>query len=89
MAVPGPTWRTWLGDAGAKDVSCARPGIPWHYGELTHTWVTTDRQVAVNGDVCVISKTHALEPFELPAMDQAGFWTEAIFVAERASYCTR
>jgi hypothetical protein len=54
-----------------------------------HRHICADRQVAVNGDVCVISKTHALEPFELPAMDQAGFWTEAIFVAERASYCTR
>ena len=38
-------------------------------GELTHTWVTTDPQVAVNGYVCVISKTRAVEPFELPGAD--------------------
>jgi hypothetical protein len=34
-------------------------------GELAHTWVTTDPEVAVFGYVCVISKQHAVEPFDL------------------------
>ena len=34
-------------------------------GELAHTWVTTDPEVAIFGYVCVISKSHASEPFHL------------------------
>jgi diadenosine tetraphosphate (Ap4A) HIT family hydrolase len=49
--------------------------------DLTHTWVTTDPEVAIFGYVCVISKVHAVEPFDLP--DQgAAFWQEAMAVAQ-------
>ena len=49
--------------------------------DLNHTWVTTDPEVAIFGYVCVISKVHAVEPFDLP--DQgAAFWQEAMAVAQ-------
>jgi diadenosine tetraphosphate (Ap4A) HIT family hydrolase len=54
-------------------------------GGLAHTWVTTDPEVAVFGYVCVISKSHAVEPFDLPTTDQATFWREAMAVARALS----
>jgi diadenosine tetraphosphate (Ap4A) HIT family hydrolase len=49
--------------------------------DLKRTWVTTDPEVAIFGYVCVISKVHAVEPFDLP--DQgAAFWQEAMAVAQ-------
>lgn len=52
-------------------------------GELENTWITTDPEVAVRGYVCVISKHHAVEPFDLPGADQAAFWSDAMEVARR------
>ncbi len=49
--------------------------------ELDHTWVTTDPEVAVFGYVCVISKVHVVEPFDLPDQGSA-FWQEAMAVAQ-------
>jgi diadenosine tetraphosphate (Ap4A) HIT family hydrolase len=49
--------------------------------EFPNTWVTTDPQVAGFGYVCVISKTHVVEPFELAGHGSA-FWCEAMAVAE-------
>jgi diadenosine tetraphosphate (Ap4A) HIT family hydrolase len=54
-------------------------------GELAHTWVTTDPAVAIFGYVCVISKSHAVEPFDLSGADQATFWREAMAVARALS----
>jgi diadenosine tetraphosphate (Ap4A) HIT family hydrolase len=48
--------------------------------QLEHTWVTTDPEVAIFGYVCVISKVHAVEPFEL-ADAGAAFWKDAMAVA--------
>jgi len=49
--------------------------------DLDHTWVTTDPEVAIFGYVCVISKVHAVEPFDLPD-EGAAFWLEAMAVAQ-------
>ena len=54
-------------------------------GGLAHIWVTTDPEVAVFGYVCVISKLHAVEPFDLSIADQATFWREAMAVARAVS----
>jgi hypothetical protein len=63
-----------IGTAKLTDLTARRGPAPNHVhgrasfgiiGELTHTWVTTDPDVAVNGYVCVILKTRAVEPFEL------------------------
>jgi len=58
-------------------------------GGLAHTWVTTDPEVAIFGYVCVISKSHAVEPFDLPSADQATFWREAMAVARALSRALR
>jgi len=48
--------------------------------ELEHTWIITDPEVAIFGYVCVISKIHAVGPFDM--VDQGvTFWKEAMTVA--------
>ena len=49
--------------------------------DLKQTWVTTDPEVAIFGYVCVISKIHVVEPFDLPDTG-VGFWQEAMAVAQ-------
>ena len=49
--------------------------------DLNQTWVTTDPEVAIFGYVCVISKLHVVEPFDLPDHGVA-FWQEAMAVAK-------
>lgn len=54
--------------------------------ELDHTWVTTDPEVAIFGYVCVISKVHAVEPFDLSRNAQVEFWFEVLAVARALSH---
>ena len=49
--------------------------------DLSQTWVTTDPEVAIFGYVCVISKIHVIEPFDLPDHGVA-FWQEAMDIAK-------
>jgi hypothetical protein len=49
--------------------------------DLNQTWVTTDPEVAVFGYVCVISKVHVIEPFDLPDHGVA-FWQEAMGITQ-------
>jgi diadenosine tetraphosphate (Ap4A) HIT family hydrolase len=49
--------------------------------EFAHTWVTTDPDVAIFGYVCVISKLHAVEPFDLSDAERSAFWQEAMAVS--------
>jgi diadenosine tetraphosphate (Ap4A) HIT family hydrolase len=58
-------------------------------GELSHTWITTDPDVAIYGYVCVISKIHAVEPFELSDDDQIAFWRESMLVARQLNELVR
>jgi diadenosine tetraphosphate (Ap4A) HIT family hydrolase len=55
-------------------------------GELAHTWVTTDPEVAIFGYVCVISKRHAVEPFHLSDAEQMQFFREAMAVSQALSH---
>jgi hypothetical protein len=66
-------------------VVCTSGRPYWIVGGLVHTWVTTDPEVAVFGYVCVISKLHAVEPFDLSTAEQAAFWREAMAVARAVS----
>jgi diadenosine tetraphosphate (Ap4A) HIT family hydrolase len=43
--------------------------------------VTTDPEVAIFGYVCVISKLHAVEPFDLSDTERSAFWQEAMAIA--------
>ena len=49
------------------------------------TWVTAGREAPLPGYACVVSKRHVVEPFELPALDLAAFWTEAMLTARALS----
>jgi diadenosine tetraphosphate (Ap4A) HIT family hydrolase len=44
-------------------------------------WTTASARAALPGYVCVVSKTHAVEPFDLPDDEQAAFWLEVSAVA--------
>jgi diadenosine tetraphosphate (Ap4A) HIT family hydrolase len=60
---------------------CAR-GEPLDViAEYDTVWVTAGPKAPLPAYVCVVSKEHAVEPFELPAAMQAGFWLEAMLVA--------
>lgn len=41
--------------------------------------------VPIPGYVCVTSKKHAVEPFDLAAEDQRLFWTDAMLIAQGVS----
>jgi len=49
--------------------------------ESVSTWVTAAREAQLPGYVCVVSKHHAVEPFELTEPDGAAFRAEAMSAA--------
>jgi diadenosine tetraphosphate (Ap4A) HIT family hydrolase len=57
--------------------------------EFAHTWVTTDAEVAIFGYVCVISKVHAVEPYDLSEEAQTTFWSDCLAVARALSHALR
>src|SRR5437773_5745918 len=50
--------------------------------DLDATWVTAARDAPLPGYVCLVSKIHVVEPFELRGSDRAAFWDEVSTVAE-------
>jgi diadenosine tetraphosphate (Ap4A) HIT family hydrolase len=53
--------------------------------ELANTWVTAQVEAPLPGYVCVVSKMHVVEPFELPETELVAFWREAMLAARRVS----
>jgi diadenosine tetraphosphate (Ap4A) HIT family hydrolase len=49
--------------------------------EGRRSWVTAPARAPLPGYVCVVSKTHVVEPFDLSPEHQAGFWLEVCAVA--------
>lgn len=49
--------------------------------EFPTTWVSAGAEAPLPGYACVVSKSHVVEPFELPIERQAGFWMEAMAAA--------
>jgi diadenosine tetraphosphate (Ap4A) HIT family hydrolase len=49
--------------------------------ELPASWATGGLEAALPGYVCVVSRTHAVEPFQLPDEEQTAFWKDAMRVA--------
>ena len=53
---------------------CTR-GTPLHaIAETPDVWVTAAPDAALPGYVCVVSKTHVVEPFDLDTDTSAAFW---------------
>jgi diadenosine tetraphosphate (Ap4A) HIT family hydrolase len=49
--------------------------------EFATTWITAQVDAPLPGYVCVVSKRHVVEPFELPQPERIAFWQEAMLVA--------
>jgi diadenosine tetraphosphate (Ap4A) HIT family hydrolase len=69
-------------------VICAR-GVPLDLLiELPSTWVTAAQEAALPDYVCVVSKIHVTEPFELRGDARRAFWDEMSMVAEAVQRTT-
>lgn len=51
------------------------------YVELPASWVLIPDKAVLPGYVLVVSKLHAIEPYELPQPDRAQFWEDAMRTA--------
>jgi diadenosine tetraphosphate (Ap4A) HIT family hydrolase len=66
-------------DGGPRDVIAELPTI----------WVTAPSRAPLPGYVCVVSKRHVVEPFELDEPERLAFWTESMSVAAALSEAER
>jgi diadenosine tetraphosphate (Ap4A) HIT family hydrolase len=57
--------------------------------ELEASWVTAHRRAPLPGYVCVVSKVHVVEPFELPLKERARFWEELTRTAQGVAEATK
>jgi diadenosine tetraphosphate (Ap4A) HIT family hydrolase len=80
-------WRG-LVDGSACPV-CARGRPNGVLVERTVSWITSGRQVLVRGYLCVVSRRHVAEPYELPRDERAAFWEDVLFAAERVARLLR
>jgi diadenosine tetraphosphate (Ap4A) HIT family hydrolase len=57
-------------------------GRPWDViAVLDHVWVTAPLEAPLPGYVCVVSRVHVREAFELADDNRAGFWRDLHAVA--------
>jgi diadenosine tetraphosphate (Ap4A) HIT family hydrolase len=69
------------GRSGPDCVICAS-GTPTDVvAEGPRCWVTAPARAPLPGHVCVVSKTHAVEPFDLQHDQQAAVWLDVCTVA--------
>lgn len=69
-------------------VICAR-GVPLDLLiELPSTWVTAAQEAPLPDYVCVVSKIHVIEPFELRGEARRAFWDDVSTVAEAVQRAT-
>jgi diadenosine tetraphosphate (Ap4A) HIT family hydrolase len=52
--------------------------------ELRASWATGGAEAPLPGYLCVVSKTHVVEPFDLPDGERAAFWDDVMLVAAAA-----
>lgn len=65
----------------AECVICER-GRPLEvFGELPAVWVTVPALTPLPGYVCIVSKRHVRDPFELPEPERRAFWADVDAVA--------
>jgi diadenosine tetraphosphate (Ap4A) HIT family hydrolase len=65
----------------AQCVICASGAPTAVIAEGPHCWVTAPARAPLPGYVCLVSKTHAVEPFDLSSEQQATFWLDVCSVA--------
>lgn len=49
--------------------------------ETASCWVTAEADAPLPGYVCVVSKSHVCEPYELSPQEQIAFWADSMEVA--------
>jgi diadenosine tetraphosphate (Ap4A) HIT family hydrolase len=60
-----------------------RSGAPLDViAETAVCWVSAPREAPLHGYLCITSKTHVNEPFELPEDQQGLFWQDSMVVAQ-------
>jgi diadenosine tetraphosphate (Ap4A) HIT family hydrolase len=63
-----------------------RDGVPFDViCDLKATWITAAAAAPLPGYVCVVSKRHVVEPFQLQPADSAAFWADGMHVAQALS----
>lgn len=62
-------------------VICASETPTAVIAEGPRCWVTAAEHAPLPAYVCVVSKTHVVEPFDLPQQHQAAFWLDVCAVA--------
>ena len=72
-------WRS-LRDGSACPI-CLRGSPRDVIAEFPVTWVSAGSDAPLPGYACVVSKRHVVEPYELPAAEQAAFWDEVTTAA--------
>lgn len=50
--------------------------------ELQASWVTAPLTAALPGYVCLVSKRHVVEPYQLPAAEQQMWWKDVMVAAK-------
>ena len=62
---------------------CSNPGgRPNHViADLAVAWVTAATDAPLPGYVCVVAKTHVVEPYELAERERAAFWEDCMVAA--------
>jgi diadenosine tetraphosphate (Ap4A) HIT family hydrolase len=56
---------------------------------LPTCWATVPRRAPLAGYVCVVARQHVIEPFEMPAADQAAFWQDTMVIAQAVASLTQ
>jgi diadenosine tetraphosphate (Ap4A) HIT family hydrolase len=72
-------WRYLCDPAGCP---ICQAGAPLNVvAESESTWITVGTEAQLPSYACVVSKHHAVEPFELPEPHRTAFWSEAMTAA--------
>jgi len=88
---PNASGRLWREDPDEWRKICSADGCPWCQGsgpppneilaETRTCWVTGGVSATIAGYVCVSTKVHAVEPYELDDDVRCDFWIDAMTVA--------
>jgi len=49
--------------------------------DLSSSWATGGSDAPLPGYLCVVARTHAIEPFELPPAERVSFWEDCMTAA--------
>jgi diadenosine tetraphosphate (Ap4A) HIT family hydrolase len=73
----------WARRCDPSGCTICRSGVPSDVlVTLTSCWATAAAEAPLPGYVCVVSRRHVVEPFDLPVPEQVVYWHEAMVVAE-------